>query len=76
MDERDLPDPILPANLIYRAFRDKHTGLNGQPVPFYQINDETITKMEYFRRVLVRKVNANSKERQEKYREDRKHLND
>ena len=68
MQESDYPDDILPAQLIYVHFKDKYTGLPGAPVPMYVITKddntvETITKMEYFRRVLVRKVNAKYDER-------------
>jgi hypothetical protein len=62
-DQRDQPDPVYPANLIYRGFKDKHTGQNGHPVPLYQVPDPrggtmTITKEEYFLEVLKRKVQA------------------
>lgn len=70
MEERDLPDTILSAELLYGAFKDEYTGLPGRQVPLYKVEKtdgtfETITKQEYFRRVLVLKVAAKRREREQ-----------
>ena len=67
MIQEDKPDPTYPAQLVYRTFKDKYTGLEGHPVPMYVVKDTryesgmfmTISKQEYFREVLRRKVRAN-----------------
>ena len=65
MIPEDQPDPIFPAELVYVTFKDKYTGLSGKPVPMYRMPDDripgtykTLGKRDYFREVLIRKVQA------------------